>query len=206
MEWSFQMSSQGDPRRRADAVRNRQSVLAATRTLLGDAGATNTGATNTGATITVDAIARQAGVGAATVVRTFGSKEALIDVAVAELLEPVVQRAREALSETDAHDALRRFLVDLIAFQSGHWVISHQLRELDLPHTSAQRDALTKAVAALVRRARDEGSIRADLELEVTLGLMGELSQASPPSADASPRLAESYVAVLMDGLRPPHS
>jgi AcrR family transcriptional regulator len=196
MEGPFQMSSpitSGDRRRRADAVRNQQRVLEATRTLLADPGAT----------VTVEAIARKAGVGAATVVRSFGSKDALIDVAVAELLEPVIRRARDALSETSAQDALRRFLIELIAFQSGHWTIGEQLRDLDLPSTSAHRAALTETVTEMVNRARDEGAIRTDIDPSVTMDLIREMTNAIARSPSASPQLAESYVAVLMDGLRP---
>lgn len=183
----------GEPRRRADAVRNRQRVLEATRTLLADPGAH----------LTVEAIATKAGVGSATVVRSFGSKEALIDVAVAELLEPVIRRARDALSENSAQDALRRFLIELIAFQSGHWIISEQLRGLDLPSTTAQRAALTKAVTEMVDRARDEGAIRTDIDPGVTMVLIRDMTNAIARSPSASPQLAESYVSVLMDGLRP---
>jgi AcrR family transcriptional regulator len=183
----------GEPRRRADAVRNRQRVLEATRTLLADRSAN----------LTVEAIATKAGVGAATVVRSFGSKEALIDVAVAELLEPVIRRARDALSETSAQDALRRFLIELIAFQSGHWIIGEQLRGLDLPSTTAQRAALTEAVTEMVNRARDEGAIRTDIDPRVTMDLITEITHAIARSPSASPELAESYVSVLMDGLRP---
>jgi AcrR family transcriptional regulator len=196
MEGSFQMSSppaSGEPRRRADAVRNRQRVLGATRTLLADRSAN----------LTVEAIATKAGVGAATVVRSFGSKEALIDVAVAELLEPVIRRGRDALSETSAQDALRRFLIELIAFQSGHWIIGEQLRGLDLPSTTAQRAALTEAVTEMVNRARDEGAIRTDIDPRVTMDLITEITHAIARSPSASPELAESYVSVLMDGLRP---
>jgi AcrR family transcriptional regulator len=196
MEGSFQMSSppaSGEPRRRADAVRNRQRVLEATRTLLADRSAN----------LTVEAIATKAGVGAATVVRSFGSKEALIDVAVAELLEPVIRRARDALSETSTQDALRRFLIELIAFQSGHWIIGEQLRGLDLPSTTAQRAALTEAVTEMVNRARDEGAIRTDIDPRVTMDLITEITHAIARSPSASPELAESYVSVLMDGLRP---
>jgi AcrR family transcriptional regulator len=196
MEGPFQMSSpttSGDRRRRADAVRNRQRVLEATTTLLADPGAT----------VTVEAIASKAGVGAATVVRSFGGKDALIDVAVAELLEPVIRRARDALSETSAQDALRRFLIELIAFQSGHWTIGEQLRDLDLPSTSAQRAALTETVTEMVNRARDEGAIRTDIDPGVTMDLIREMTQAIARSPSASPQLAESYVSVLMDGLRP---
>jgi AcrR family transcriptional regulator len=196
MEGPFQMSSppaSGAPRRRADAVRNRQRVLEATRTLLADRSANPT----------VEAIATKAGVGAATVVRSFGSKEALIDVAVAELLEPVIRRARDALSETSAQDALRRFLIELIAFQSGHWIIGEQLRGLDLPSTTAQRAALTEAVTEMVNRARDEGAIRADIDPGMTMVLIRDMTNAIAQSPSASPELAESYVSVLMDGLRP---
>jgi AcrR family transcriptional regulator len=196
MEGAFQMSSRpasGEPRRRADAVRNRQRVLEATRTLLADPSAN----------LTVEAIATKAGVGAATVVRSFGSKEALIDVAVTDLLEPVIRRARDGLSENSAQDALRRFLIELIAFQSGHWVIGEQLRGLDLPSTTAQRAALTKAVTEMVNRARDEGAIRTDIDPGVTMVLIRDMTNAIARSPSASPELAESYVSVLMDGLRP---
>jgi len=185
--------ARGEPRRRADAVRNRQRVLEATTTLLADPGAH----------ITVEAIATRAGVGAATVVRSFGSKEALIDVAVAELLEPVIRRAQDYLSENSAQDALRRFLIELIAFQSGHWIITEQLKGLDLPSTTAQRAALTNAVADMVDRARDEGAIRTDIDPDVTSVLIRDMTNAIARSSAASPQLAQSYVSVLMDGLRP---
>ncbi len=190
---STRTTKNGGPRRRADAVRNRERVLEATKTLLADGAAT----------ITVETIARRAGVGAATVVRTFGSKDALIDVAVVDLLEPVIQRARTLLAQTSAHDALRRFLVELIAFQSSHWIISEQLRNLDLPATTAQRDALTKAVAEMVNRARDGGAIRTDIDPSMTMVLIREMTYAIARSPSASPQLAETYVSVLMDGLRP---
>jgi AcrR family transcriptional regulator len=187
------LPTSSEPRRRADAVRNRRRVLEATRTLLSDPEVH----------LTVEAIATKAGVGAATVVRSFGSKEALIDVAVADLLEPVIQRARDYLSEDSAQDALRRFLVELIAFQSSHWIISEQLKGLDLPSTTAQRTALTKALTDMVNRARDEGAIRTDIDPDLTSVLIRDMTNAIARSPSASPQLAQSYVSVLMDGLRP---
>lgn len=196
MEWSFQMSTpaaSGATRRRADAVRNRQRVLDATKTLLAEGGATPT----------VDAISRRAGVGAATVVRTFGSKEALIDAAVAELLVPLVQRGRDALLEPDAEQALRGFLVEVIAFQSTYWIMGERLGEMDLPATTAQRAALNAAGLDLITRARDDGAIRTDIEASVVTVLIGEVTYAVARSQSASPALSESYVSVIMDGLRP---
>jgi AcrR family transcriptional regulator len=191
MEWTFQMStSPANLSRRADAVRNRQLVLEATKVLLAAEGAG----------VTVEAIARRAGVGAATVVRSFGNKEALFDTAVADLLEPLIQLGRDALTEPDAEAALRRFLLELIAFQSAHRIMGEQLRELDLPATAAQRADLNRAGLALVTRARDTGAIRADLEPDVLFEVLGEMTHAIARTSGAH---TETFITVIMDGLRP---
>jgi AcrR family transcriptional regulator len=199
MEWPFQMSTPavtGVTRRRADAVRNRQLVLDATKTLLAEAGAT----------ITVEVISRRAGVAASTVVRTFGNKEALIDTAVAELLEPLIQCGRQALAEPDVEPALRGFLIQTIAFQSAHWIMGERLRELDLPATAAQRAALNQTAQDLIARARDAGAIRADIDDTVVTVLIGEVTYAIARATSASRALSEAYISVIMDGLRPPSS
>ena len=78
---------------RADAVRNRARVLSTTIDML----------RSKGADVSVDEIARAAGVGAGTVVRSFGGKQKLIDCAVAELLRPVVEQSRAAAQSPQAH-------------------------------------------------------------------------------------------------------
>lgn len=185
MEWTFQMST--SPGKRADAIRNRQLVLEATKVLLAAEGPG----------VTVEAIARRAGVGAATVVRSFGSKEALFDAAVADLLEPILQLGRDALAEPDG---LLRFLRELMAFQSAHRIMGEQLRELDLPATSAQRAALNQLGLALVTRARDTGVIRTDLTPDALFEVIGEMTYAIARTRGA---LAETFITVIMDGLRP---
>src|SRR5262245_3530478 len=111
------MSKVSDPSRRADAVRNRQLALDAATELLGQPGAP----------LTVEAIAKQAGVGAGTVVRAFGSKDALLDTAVSGLLRPVVERAEQLLATGEPEQALRTFLAELMAFQAAHHTISDQM-------------------------------------------------------------------------------
>ncbi|MEU7923922.1 TetR/AcrR family transcriptional regulator [Micromonospora sp. NPDC049107] len=186
-------SESGVPRRRTDAVRNRHLVLEATKALLAEGGNA----------ITVTVISRRAGVGAATVVRTFGSKEALVDAAVADLLEPLIRRGRAALSEPDAEQALRGFLVEAMAFQSAHWVMGERLGVMELPATAAQRAALDGVGLDLITRARDEGVIRTDLDVAVVAVLINELTYAIARSASASQSLSEAYLAVILDGLRP---
>ena len=186
------MSTAEHPRR-ADAVRNRRLALEATKTLLAQPGTT----------ITVEAIARQAGLGAATIVRAFGTKDALIDAAEADLLEPLIQRAHQAVAAPDPAAAMRRFLLDLIDFQAAHWIVSEQLTPLQVPLTSARRAELRKALVDVVHRAREAGAIRTDIDPDVATVLLGEVTYAIARSSEASPDLASSFVTVMMDGLRP---
>jgi hypothetical protein len=90
-----------------------------------------------------------------------------------------------------------------VAFQSAHWIIGDQLRGLDLPSTTAQRAALEKVVTDMVNGARDEGAIRTDIDPDMISVLIRNMTNAISRSSSASPQLAKSYVAVLMDGLRP---
>jgi AcrR family transcriptional regulator len=186
------MSTAEHPRR-ADAVRNRRLALEATKTLLAQPGTT----------ITVEAIARQAGLGAATIVRAFGTKDALIDAAVADLLEPLIQQAHQAAAEPDPAAALHRFLLDLIDFQAAHWIVSEQLTRLQVPLTSTRRAELRKALVDMILRAREAGVIRTDIDPDVATVMLGEAAYAIARSSDASPDLAASFVTVMMDGLRP---
>ncbi|MFI0445012.1 TetR/AcrR family transcriptional regulator [Actinomadura sp. 6N118] len=183
----------GSPRR-ADAVRNRGLALEAATALLAEPGAA----------LTVEAIAKEAGLGAATVVRAFGSKDALLDAAVAGLMRPVVQRARDLLAETSPEQALRTFLAELIAFQSAHHAINDQLDGLALPAVTALRADLVHAVEEMLDRARQDGAIRTDLDPALTTVLVGQATYGIARSEAASPQLADAFITVLMDGLRPP--
>src|ERR1700689_5387282 len=146
VEGAFQLSTRAGTGSRADAVRNRQLALDAAMALLAEPDAT----------LTVEAIPRKAGLGAATVVRAFGGKGALLDAAVSRLLEPVVQRARYLLTQTAPHEALRTFLRELIAFQAAHHAITEQLGGLDLPTPTALEADLVEAVEQMIDGARHD--------------------------------------------------
>lgn len=186
------MSNTAGPRR-ADAVRNRQLALEAATALLAEPGAT----------LTVEAIAQRAGLGAGTVVRAFGGKDALLDAAVAGLLEPVVTRARDLLTQTTPEQALRTFLGELIAFQAAHHTISAQFGGLDLPATTALRGDLERAVEQMLLGAQHEGAIRTDIDTATLTELIGQTAFAVARSRTNPCALADTYLTVLMDGLRP---
>ncbi|HUR07445.1 MAG TPA: helix-turn-helix domain-containing protein [Nonomuraea sp.] len=186
------MSTTEQPRR-ADAVRNRRLALEAAKTLLAQRGTT----------FTVEAIARQAGLGGATIVRAFGGKEALIDAAVADLLDPLIQRAHEAVGEPDPGAALRGFLLDLIDFQAAYWIMNEQLAGQQAPLTAERRTVLRQALLDMIDRARAAGVIRTDVDPAVVTVMLGEVIYTIARSDEASRGLAGSFVTVVMDGLRP---
>ncbi|NUU20801.1 MAG: TetR/AcrR family transcriptional regulator [Streptomycetaceae bacterium] len=187
------MSTPGSGGRRADAVRNRQLALEAATALLAEPGAV----------LTVEAIAKRAGLGAGTVVRAFGGKDALLDAAVADLLEPVVRRAEELLDQMPAVEALRTFLAELIAFQSAHHAINDQLVGLDLPATTARRAELVGAVERLIDGARRDGAVRDDIDPGLMTTLVGQTAFAVARARPESPELTDAFLTVIMDGLRP---
>lgn len=187
------MSTPGGAGRRSDAVRNSRVALEAAAALLAEPGTA----------LTVDAIAKRAGLGVGTVVRAFGGKDALLDAAAATLLEPVVQRARDLLDETTPARALRTFLGELIAFQSAHHALSAELDGLNVPATRALRAQLVRVVQEMFSKARADGSIRTDIDPAVATDLIGETAYAIARARPASTDLADAYLTVLMDGLRP---
>jgi AcrR family transcriptional regulator len=187
------LSTRAGTRSRADAVRNRRLALNAAMALLA----------RPDAALTVEAIAKEAGLGAATVVRAFGGKDALLDAAVSRLLEPVVQRARDLLAATTPYQALHAFLGELIAFQAAHHAISDQVGGLDLPSTAALSADLVAAVEEMIDGARHDGAIRNDLDPAIVTTLITETAHAIARAKPWSQNLADAYLSVLLDGLRP---
>jgi AcrR family transcriptional regulator len=90
---------------RADARRNRARVLGAARQAFAAEGVG----------VSLDEIARRAGVGAGTVHRHFPTKEALFEAVVVDHLEQLTLQARAALDLGDAGPAFFTFLREMIS-------------------------------------------------------------------------------------------
>ncbi len=195
MERTFQLSMTDrdpPPPRRADAVRNRAVVLAKTIEVL----------RQQGAGVSVDEIARRAGVGAGTVIRSFGNKSKLIDSAIVEVLSPIVEQSRAAAMRADAEEALRSLLLDLAVFQHENRVLSGFLVEAEMPRTFELRRQLLANVTKLVERARSLGIVRSDIAMSDVAMLLSGLGRVAD-EATASPEQLRRYVIILTDGLRP---
>jgi AcrR family transcriptional regulator len=180
-------------RPRADAIRNRERVLAAAKVVFSDGGAYGS----------LEAVARRAGVGIGTLYRHFPTREALFEGVYRREVEHLGELA-EQLIKSDAApvDALRQWLrsnVEFVATKKGMStalaLAAHRSSEL----SAYSLDRLTKAVGALLARAVAAGEIRADIGPEDLLrALVGMCYLHDQPGWQASVlRLLDIFV----DGL-----
>src|SRR3954451_17662966 len=139
------------PRRRADAVRNYERVIAAAAEVLAEKGAD----------ACVPEIAARAGVGKGTIYRCFPTKEHLLAAVVADRLRGFTKRVREAAEQPDAWAAFVDFLEETAERQAGDCTFSEGLaHDSQLPELCAAREEMYAAVDALMARAQAEGVMR----------------------------------------------
>lgn len=145
------------PPRRSDAVANRAKVVAAAREAF----------TTDGVDVSLDEIARRAGVGAGTVHRHFATKAELIDTVLAAAVEELVATAVEYADSEDVGGALRAFLVHLVTEGAAAHELAARLQvgAGDVHVAVAGPVAeLDHAMAVLLARARDAGVVRSDID------------------------------------------
>jgi AcrR family transcriptional regulator len=178
---------------RADAVRNRERVLEAAKSVF-SAG---------GAEASLEAVARRAGVGIGTLYRHFPTREALFEAVYRREVQQLVELAEQLKDDAAPVDALRRWLrsnVEFVATKKGMVaalaLAMHGASEL---HAYAF-ERLTKAVGALLDRAVAAGEIRRDVSPEDLLrALIGMCYLHDQPGWQAS---VLRLVDIFVDGLR----
>jgi AcrR family transcriptional regulator len=180
---------------RRDAQRNRIKIMTAARELFA----------TEGIDVTLDDVARHAGVGVATAYRNFANKDLLIDDLLVERIEEMVRFAERALEEPDPWRALRSFLDSSLALQLADRGLKQVLWARSTGHQRIRkaREGLAPAIIELVERAKAAGVVRADVQpTDITLiNLM--VGTAIDFSRDVEPGLYPRYLEMLMAGLRP---
>ncbi len=179
---------------RADARRNRDRLLdVAVRAFSGD-----------GPDVTLEAIAKEAGVGIGTLYRHFPTREALIDAAYRSELARLCDSAAELLRDLPPQAALRTWMdrfADYMATKRGMGDALRALIASGGDPFAQSRDRLTAAITTLLRAGAAAGTLRQDVEPgDVLVSLSGiSLATADPERRDQAGRLLD----LLMDGLRP---
>lgn len=183
------------PRRtRADALRNREQILRAAVDLM----------VEQGATVPLEMIARQAGVGIATLYRHFPDRMVLLRQVALDVLTQSAAAAKSALDEEpDAFTALARYLHDAIDLRIGMVMPMLTERVLLDDEVAAAREASQRGLAAVVQAAHDEGSLRPDVG-SGDIGLL--MIRMTPPlpvtiSPEDNHRLSHRHLELMLDGL-----
>lgn len=176
---------------RADALRNRDHILAVARDAFAESGG-----------VSLNAIAKRAGVGPGTLYRHFPTREALVLAVYRHDMRRLVDSAGEEIARREPLDAFRVWFRRLAGFLRLKDGLGEAL------HTAALQDAIdetyapvTDAVARLLDACVAAGDLRPGLDPEDVVLLMGCLWRVDRGKVgeERSDRLME----LAIQGLRP---
>lgn len=179
---------------RADARRNRDRLLLVARQAFAAEGLA----------VSLDEIARRAGVGPGTLYRHFPTKEALFEAVVHERLRSLVDEARLLANADDPAAALFTILRRVVADAAAKADLVEALASagVEVRTTVAATSAEFRAeIGSLLARAQHSGKVRDDIgTAELMAVLSGVLvALCHPASKGADPQRA---LAIMIDGLR----
>ncbi|MDL5202134.1 TetR/AcrR family transcriptional regulator [Streptomyces sp. ALI-76-A] len=185
------------PRPRADALRNRERIVAAAREMF----------TEFGPDVPLDEIARRAGVGNATVYRNFPDRDALVREVVCSVMDRTSEAAEQALAESgDAFAALERF-VHVAADERVSALCPMVISTFDQHHPDlvAARERIEQLIDELMDHAKAAGQLRTDVGVGDLMVTVAQLSR--PPAGTgcvSADRFVHRHLQLFLDGLRAP--
>lgn len=180
--------------RRADAVRNREKVIAAAEQVFAEHGIE----------AGVPEIAEKAGVGKGTVYRNFETKNDLVAAILVRRLTRFDEDILEALESDDPGTAFRDALQKAatrasdLSFPAGmYWT-----------GKSDELDQIKKQVkgnmAKLVRKAKEAGEIRGDAKVDEIWVLFGGICRTLGDAGVRDARVWRRHTDLVVDAFRPP--
>jgi AcrR family transcriptional regulator len=180
-------------RLRADAARNRARVIEAAKAAFAEEGID----------VSMETIAKRAGVGVGTIYRQFPTKETLFLAVVHHEMEGVAKFACRLAESDDPAGALYAFVARVLNTVASKRDLAQALEQSGAkPRESPEMQAFWRAmIAPLVERAKSAGELRSDVTVDEVLFLISGTCSAvinHGPDKKARMRMAE----VVCDGLR----
>jgi AcrR family transcriptional regulator len=173
---------------RSDARRNREKLLEV---------ATAAFAASHGRPVSLESIARDAGVGIGTLYRHFPTREALIEATYRAELAEVAAAAEQLLKRHPPQTALRRWMdryASFVAAKRGMAESLHAIFDSGDMQLSQTRNSIVGAVDGLLRAGADDGTLRSDvLADDVVSSLIGIFLASGSP--DQTARMLDLLVA-----------
>ena len=153
--------------------------------------------------VTLNDIAHHAGVGVGTVYRRFPDKSQLIEELFEQRLEDLVALASRGLEEPDAWHGLKSFLRGALELQANDRGVKDLITASTdgLGRVAEIRSRLLPIGVELVRRAREAGQVRSDIDAQDLPIIQLMLSTLIDASRDVSPDLWRRYLGIITRGL-----
>jgi AcrR family transcriptional regulator len=177
------------PARRADAQRNRETILAAARAAFAD----------TGTPVSMAEISRRAGVGMATLYRNFPGRQELLEALFTDDVDAVCTAAATVEGETPGA-ILTAWLHRFFAFyNSKRHVGSELLKQSDdsEPFLNEGRSRVLASGRPLLLAAQRSHEVRGDLNLEQVLDMVIAIAK-----IDGDTSYLQPILQAALDGLR----
>jgi len=180
---------------RADAQRNREHLLAAAKKAFAEKGAT----------VSLEEIARAAGVGIATLYRHFPTRDALVEQVYRSETEQLATAAERLAAELPPVEALRQWMRLFVGYLATKHIMADALGTLvggaaDLYAVSGTMIKTT--ITTLAQRAAESGAIRLDIDpLDLLRAIGGITYIAAEPGWEEN---ARRLVDILIAGMQAP--
>jgi AcrR family transcriptional regulator len=181
---------------RADARRNYDALI----------GAAELAFAKDGAAASLDAIAREAGVGTGTLYRHFPNRQSLLQAVYVEKLAEIAEQAYTLAEGLPPYEALRAWVREVALHTLGF----RGLKELialeggDADDAEWCRTAMRTATGFLLTAAQEAGDVRADVEPIDLLRLVHGVALSVDYVQEAEkPAAMDRMLALVLDGLRP---
>jgi AcrR family transcriptional regulator len=177
---------------RADAKRNYELLVTAARTVFDQEGG--------GASM--EAIAKEAGVGIGTLYRHFPKRIDLVEAVYVDDVDELETVARTVSVELEPWAAFVAWLEAFVRYAMGKKRFMNELHEAfekDPGLRSASRERIVSALSIVLTAAQEAGVVRSDVDAPDLMQLLGSMCMSATLTPDQSARL----LVMIEDGLRP---
>jgi AcrR family transcriptional regulator len=177
---------------RADARQNYERLVAAAAAAIGELGPN----------VSLEEVAKRAGVGIGTLYRHFPNRQALLEAVYRDQVNMNCMRGRELLATEPPAEALQQWLHSLLR----HNLTTRGLKEAMMagevsPQTSECKAQMHAVGDELLARAHEAGAVRRDIEITDLLRLVHSIALMVEPGPEGATR-AERLFDVMVAGLK----
>lgn len=151
----------------------------------------------------IDEVAARAGVGKATIYRSFPTKEHLVAAVACERLHGFARMAEKALRAPDAWAAFGELLGAMAQTQATDRILGGALASTcELPELSAARQSVLAAIERVMDRAQEQGAMRPDATVQEVRVMFAGVAHVLNQADEHDAAVWRRYAGLIADGLR----